>query len=86
MGHEIIFKTFDGPQNIFLCSIFIILFFKLKGLKHKISKLAIKEISERHDMLNKSHPLSRYKANSRKNKKKCLMPFDPDARVFVLSN
>ena len=44
MGHEIYFKIFDGPRNIFLCSIFIILFFKLKGLKHKISKLAIKEI------------------------------------------
>ena len=44
MGHEIFFKIFDGPQNIFLCSIFVILFFKLKELKHKISKLAIKEI------------------------------------------
>ena len=22
MGHEIFFKFFDGPQNIFLCSIF----------------------------------------------------------------
>ena len=66
MGHEIFFKIFDGPQNIFLCSIFTILFFKLKGLKHKISKLAIKEIKERHDMLNKSHLLSRYKANSGK--------------------
>ena len=44
MGHEIFFKIFDGPRNIFLCSIFIILFFKLKGLKQKISKLAIKEI------------------------------------------
>ena len=43
MGHEIFFKIFDGPRNI-LCSIFIILFFKLKALKHKISKLAIKEI------------------------------------------
>ena len=40
MGHEIFFKIFDGPQNIFLCSIFIILF----GLKHQISKLDIKEI------------------------------------------
>ena len=37
-------------------------------------------------MLNKSHPLGRYKANSRKNKKKCLMHFEPDPRVFVLSN
>ena len=44
MGHEIFFEIFDGPQNIFLCSIFIILFFKLQGLKHKISKPAIKEI------------------------------------------
>ena len=44
MGHEIFFKIFDGPRNIFLCSTFIILFFKLKGLKRKTSKLAIKEI------------------------------------------
>ena len=36
-------------------------------------------------MLNKSHPLSRYKANSVKNKEKCLMHFDSDASVFVLS-
>ena len=43
-GHEIFFKIFDGPRNIFLCSIFIILFFKLKRLMHKISKLATKEI------------------------------------------
>ena len=35
-------------------------------------------------MLNKSHPLSRYKANSGKNEK-CLMHFDPDARVFFLA-
>ena len=38
MSHEIFSKTFDGPRNILLCSIFI------KELKHKISKLAIKEI------------------------------------------
>ena len=44
MGHEIFFKIFDGPRNIFLCSIFMILFFNLKGLKYKISKPAIKEI------------------------------------------
>ena len=44
MGHEIFFKIFDRPQNIFLCSNFIILIFKLKRLKHNISKLAIKEI------------------------------------------
>ena len=50
MGHEIFFKTFDGPQNVFLCSVFGILFFKLKGLKHKMSKLIIKETYERHDM------------------------------------
>ena len=44
MDHEIFFKFFDGPRNIFLCSILLILFFKLKGFKHKISKPAIKEI------------------------------------------
>ena len=44
IGHEIFFKIFDGPQNIFLCSIFKILFFKLRGLEGKIFKLAIKEI------------------------------------------
>ena len=44
MGHETIFKILAAPRNIFLCSIFTILFFQLKGLKHKISKLAIKEI------------------------------------------
>ena len=43
-GLEIFPKIFDGPLNTFLCSIFIISFFMLKGLKHKISKLAIKEI------------------------------------------
>ena len=64
MGHEIFFKIFDGSQNIFLCSFFIILF-----LFHKISKLAIKEILERQDILNKSHPFNRYKTNSGKNKK-----------------
>ena len=69
MGHEIFFKIFDGPQDIFLCSIFVISFFKLSGLEHKISKPAIKEIEERQDMLNKLHPLSRYKANSGKDKK-----------------
>ena len=52
MGHEIFFKIFDTPQNIFWCSIFMILFFKLRGLEHKISKLAIKEIQEGQDMLN----------------------------------
>ena len=46
IGHEIFFKTFDGLRNIFLCSIFILLLFYLKGLKHKISKLAIKEIKK----------------------------------------
>ena len=44
MGHEIYFKIFDGPQNIFLCSIFVTLFFKLRGLACQIYRLAIKEI------------------------------------------
>ena len=69
MGHEIFFKIFDSPQNIFLCSIFAILFFKLRRLEHKIFKLAIKEILKRQDMLNKSHPLSIYETSTSKNKK-----------------
>ena len=35
MSHEISFKIFDGSQNIFLCSIFLILLFKLRGLEHE---------------------------------------------------
>ena len=46
MGHEIFFKNFDGPRNILFCSIFIILFFKLKWLKHKISKLALRRFKK----------------------------------------
>ena len=41
MIHEIFFKIFDGPRNIFIRSIFIILFVKLKKLKHIISKLSL---------------------------------------------
>ena len=85
MGHEILSKISDGPQNILLCFILVILFFTLRGLEHKISKLVIKEIKERQDMINKSHPFDIYKAKSGKIKKKKLMHFDPDARVFVLS-
>ena len=44
MSHEIFFKIFDGAQSIFLYSIFVTLLFKLRGLEHKISKLAITEI------------------------------------------
>ena len=78
MGHEIFFKIFDDPQDIFLYSIFAILSSKLRGLEHKISKLVVKEIGERNDMLNKitsNHPLSRYKAKSNKKKKTCLIHF-----------
>ena len=88
MGNEIFFKIFDGPQNILLYSIFVILFFTLGWLEHKLSKLAIKEIRERQGILNKSHPLI-HSADIRQivvKIKKCLIHFDPDARVFVLSN
>ena len=44
MGHEMVLKIFDGPQNIFLCSPLVILIFKLRESEHKMSKLAIKEI------------------------------------------
>ena len=76
MIHEIYFKIFHGSQNILLCSIFVILFFKLRGLKYKISKLAIREIQEREDMLNKSHPVI-HSAE--------IKQFDPNARVFAIS-
>ena len=43
MGDEIFYNTSDGSQTIFLCSIFVILFFKLRELEHKISILAMIE-------------------------------------------
>ena len=63
MGHKICSYVL-----FFLCS-------KLKGLEHKRSKLAIKEIYERQGMLNKSHTLSIYKVNSGKNKEKMFDEF-----------
>ena len=33
MRPGIFFKNFDGPQNIFLCSISVILFFMLRSLE-----------------------------------------------------
>ena len=33
MDHEIFFQIFDGPQNIFLCFILVILFFKFGAQK-----------------------------------------------------
>ena len=85
MGHEIFFKIFRLTQKIFLCSIFLISFsFKLRWSEHKISKPAIKEILERQDILNKSHPLSKYKAKCDINpKKKSLMDLNPDARSLA---
>ena len=44
MGHEIYFKISDGPQKFLLCSIFVISFFELRELEHKISTLVIMEI------------------------------------------
>ena len=41
MVHERCSKIFDGPQNIFLCSL---LSFKLRGQERKTSKPVIKEI------------------------------------------
>ena len=73
IGHEIYFKIFDRPQNILLCSIFVISFFQLRGLERKIPKLSIKEIQEREHMLNKSHPII-HSADIRQ--------FDPNASVF----
>ena len=44
MGHELFLDIFNGPRNIFLSCIFVILFFKLRGSEHKTSKLAFKKI------------------------------------------
>ena len=44
MTHGIFLDIIDGPQNIFSCTIFVILFFKLRRLEHQISTPAIKEI------------------------------------------
>ena len=44
MDHEIFFKIFDGPQDVLLCYIFLLLFFKLRELQCKISKIVINEI------------------------------------------
>ena len=51
--------------------------FKLRGLKHKLSKLAFKEIQQREDMLNKSHPHI-HEADIRQS--------EPNVRVFVFAD
>ena len=38
MGHEIFFKIFDGPQNVFLRFVCIISFFELRGWGTKYPK------------------------------------------------
>ena len=88
-GHEIfqayidvrwnIFQNFCWATKYFFMFYFHNFIFKLKGLKHKISKLAIKEIYKRHDMWNKSHPSSRCKAKNGKNKKNawCILTLMP---------
>ena len=87
MDHGIFFKIFDEPQNIFLRSVFIILFFKLRGWSTKYPNQTSRRFKKDKTWLNKSHPLSRYKANSGKNnEKKCQIHFDPETSVFVLSN
>ena len=88
MGREIFFKIFDGPQNIFLCSIFVILFFKFKGVgAQNIPTSKQRDVRKtRHVKKITFSQQIVLKANSVKNKKKFLMHFDPDARVFFLSN
>ena len=60
--------------------------FQVKEVEAQNIQTRHQQIQERQDMLNKTHPLSRYKANSGENKNKCLMHFEPEFRVFVLSN
>ena len=78
IGHEIFIKIFDGPQNIFLCSVFKILFFEFQSLS--FLKRFKKDLT---CLINRIHS-----ADIRQIlvKIKKIMHFDPDARVFVLSN
>ena len=62
------FSKFLMDHKIFSCYIFVVLFFRLRGLEHKISKLASRKFKK--DMFNKSHPLGRYRANGGKSEKK----------------
>ena len=55
-------KIFDGPQNIFLCSVFVIFFVKEVGAQNI-------QTSHQGD-LRKTRHVSRYKANSSKNSNK----------------
>ena len=77
MDHEIFFEIFDVPQNIFLCSIFLISLFNLTGVEHKISKT-------RQGMLNKLYSLSRYKRNNGKNKNKMFDAFLKNYKFMMI--
>ena len=70
MGPDIFIKIFIGHRIFSYVLFSFFFFFKLRGLEHEISKLAIKGIKKRQDILNKSHQLSRYKANNGKNEKR----------------
>ena len=87
-GQWNIFQNFWWATKYFIMFYFCNIIFHVRWLEHKLSKLTIKEIRERQSISNKSHPLI-HSADIRQivvKIKKCLTHFDPDARVFDLSN
>ena len=86
MGHEIFFKIFDWPQNIFLCSIFVILFLTLRGWSTKYTNQPSRRFKKDKTCLINHIHLANIKQIMLKSKKICLINFDPYARVFYLSN
>ena len=66
MGHEILFIIFDGPQNIFLRFVVIILF-KLRSWRTKCPTNHQADLRKARHV--KLHPLSKYQENSGKNTK-----------------
>ena len=69
--------------------------FYFRNLIFKIKEVGAQNIQTSHQrdlgktrhikQITSTHLLNKHKVDSRKNKKKYLMRFDPDARVFVLS-
>ena len=71
MGHEIFFKILDGPQNIFLCSFFVILFLSKGSGSPKYPNWSSRKVKKGKPCYI-SYLLSRYKTNGGKKKKKIV--------------
>ena len=85
MHHKIFFEILDGSQNIFLCSIFVFLFFKLRVLwSTKYPNYPSRRFKkDKTCLINYIHSADITQIVL-KIKKKGLMHFDPDARVLTI--